>query len=264
MLKQYRGPWTSSNVAYEHSVLHWLEEVSFPAVRVNHTLTGDTLIRCDGRLYALFEYESGTSQSSRLMPYGPRLRLLGRAGSALGELHRSLSGFIPQAVHHLGFRSDTLEQAHDFEWYRQALIRLRSGADPVPPQQADDARQLRDRSDTAEERIAQLSAVLDQADLPRVVIHGDFGIHNLAFRRDGTVVVFDFELARLEWRLVDLVIVLSRALPECGAPFFTDIAKSTRSHQPSGATSPRSGSSTSSPGPSDRGALSLRGASVTG
>ena len=51
------------------------------------------------------------------------------------------------------------------------------------------------------------------------MIHGDFGIHNLAFRRDGTVVVFDFELARLEWRLVDLVIVLSRALPESGRAF---------------------------------------------
>ena len=50
-------------------------------------------------------------------------------------------------------------------------------------------------------------------DLPQLVIHGDFGIHNLLFQPDGTAVVHDFELARLDWRLLDLVIAASRLAP---------------------------------------------------
>jgi len=58
---------------------------------------------------------------------------------------------------------------------------------------------------------------VEEAGLPRLVIHGDFGTHNLLFRKDGTAVVHDFELARYDWRLLDLVIASLRLRPELQA-----------------------------------------------
>jgi Ser/Thr protein kinase RdoA (MazF antagonist) len=42
------------------------------------------------------------------------------------------------------------------------------------------------------------------------VIHGDFGPYNLLVRRGHPVVMADFELARNDWRLVDVVTALPR------------------------------------------------------
>jgi Ser/Thr protein kinase RdoA (MazF antagonist) len=55
------------------------------------------------------------------------------------------------------------------------------------------------------------------------VIHGDYGLHNLLFRKDGTVIPIDFELARLEWRLSDLVSCMSRLRYGDGAYDFQSI-----------------------------------------
>jgi Ser/Thr protein kinase RdoA (MazF antagonist) len=55
------------------------------------------------------------------------------------------------------------------------------------------------------EQLGPLDELLSAALLKRTIIHGDYGLHNLLFRRDGTVMPVDFELARLEWRLSDLV-----------------------------------------------------------
>jgi Ser/Thr protein kinase RdoA (MazF antagonist) len=164
------------------------------------------------------------------MPYRSRLRLLTGAGMTLGELHRELAGFKPEAVHHLGFRSATLDRTHDLAWYRETLDGLRLRQYSVPPERASDADELWRRADEIESRLDRLGETLERADLPRVVIHGDFGIHNLVFRADGTVVVFDFELARLEWRLIDLVIVLSRALPQSGRAFLEGYRRSNQIH----------------------------------
>jgi Ser/Thr protein kinase RdoA (MazF antagonist) len=69
------------------------------------------------------------------------------------------------------------------------------------------------------DRLAELHRRIERADLPLTMIHGDYGIHNLLFRRDDVAVVTDFELARRELRLIDLVIVLSRVATEHGAAF---------------------------------------------
>ncbi|MEN8198403.1 MAG: phosphotransferase, partial [Pseudomonadota bacterium] len=54
----------------------------------------------------------------------------------------------------------------------------------------------------------RLEEALGDAQLPRLVIHGDFGIHNMLFHDNESATLLDFELARLEWRLSDLVLVL--------------------------------------------------------
>jgi Ser/Thr protein kinase RdoA (MazF antagonist) len=54
------------------------------------------------------------------------------------------------------------------------------------------------------ERLEALDELLRRARLERVIAHGDYGPYNLLFRRGSPVVVLDFELARLDWRLTDL------------------------------------------------------------
>jgi Ser/Thr protein kinase RdoA (MazF antagonist) len=56
----------------------------------------------------------------------------------------------------------------------------------------------------------RLDEQLNQAPLPRLIIHGDYGLHNLLFQSTTQATPVDFELARLEWRLSDLVSCLSK------------------------------------------------------
>jgi Ser/Thr protein kinase RdoA (MazF antagonist) len=47
--------------------------------------------------------------------------------------------------------------------------------------------------------------MLGAARLPRLVIHGDYGLHNLIFQGLDLAVPVDLELSRLDWRLNDLI-----------------------------------------------------------
>jgi Ser/Thr protein kinase RdoA (MazF antagonist) len=56
----------------------------------------------------------------------------------------------------------------------------------------------------------QVEEALRDVPLLRLVIHGDYGLHNLLFDKRGTVTPIDFELARIEWRLRDIFSALAR------------------------------------------------------
>ena len=56
----------------------------------------------------------------------------------------------------------------------------------------------------------KLDAKLKKAALPRLIVHGDYGPYNLLFRRDGSFVLLDFEIAHLDWRASELADALWR------------------------------------------------------
>ena len=60
------------------------------------------------------------------------------------------------------------------------------------------------------DELGQLDETLRNSALTRLIIHGDYGLHNIVFHRSGIVTPIDFESSRLEWRLSDLVSALSR------------------------------------------------------
>ena len=60
-----------------------------------------------------------------------------------------------------------------------------------------------------EESLQLLNDRLKSANLTQVVIHGDYGPYNILFKRGAPVVVIDFELARLDWPLIDLTKAMS-------------------------------------------------------
>lgn len=207
VLKQYRAPWPAATMAYEHSILNHLAERDFPAPRLNGTPDGETLVQQNGRAFALFDFVDGMSFAAAFLLPRHHQQLTGQAGAALARLHRELAGFLPVGQHHLGYQSYSTGRQRDLDWHLHQLKTLPEKSRHLPDPEA---QWLSQKSGYLAERLACLAETLEVAPLPRLVIHGDYGLHNLLFHRDGTVTIHDFELARLEWRLIDLVIVLSR------------------------------------------------------
>jgi Ser/Thr protein kinase RdoA (MazF antagonist)/thymidylate kinase len=211
VLRRYRTTAEPDSVMHEHAVLTELERRGFPAVRLARTAAGGTIVAHDGHLYALFEFEHGANLASYVFPgRASRTRILTTAARTLARLHRELADFTPEAAHHLGYHPASGERRRDLRWHLEALSVLPSRHPTAGPDGQRHHRELAARSEALASRLSRLDAALTQAPLPRVMIHGDYGVHNLLFRRDGVAVVGDFELARREWRLIDLIIVLSR------------------------------------------------------
>jgi Ser/Thr protein kinase RdoA (MazF antagonist) len=75
------------------------------------------------------------------------------------------------------------------------------------------------RREAIGDAIRDLDLRLGQRQLAVGVIHGDFGLHNLTYARDGSPTVHDLELARIDRLLIDVVVVLSRSSIRCGRAF---------------------------------------------
>ena len=218
VLKLYRRKWQADTILYAHSILERLADRNFPAPRLVLTPGGQSFSGLVGRNYALFDFVDGANYSSGFLPRAHRLKLKAIAGRTLARFHRELAGFVPQGQHHLGFHSFTADRHHDLAWHTHKVIELKERSRTVTG--AADAvhiEWLLGASDSILEELSRLDQDLRRAPLPRVVIHGDYGLHNLLFQPNGTATPVDFESARLEWRLSDLVGTLSRLRSRSGA-----------------------------------------------
>jgi Ser/Thr protein kinase RdoA (MazF antagonist) len=125
-------------------------------------------------------------------------------------MHDLLGPFQPDAAHHLSLSAASDDRARHLAWFLDELDVLPTRVPSGTAEAGELHGALADRAGEIADQLVELDRAIGRADLPRTVIHGDFGLHNLIFRPDGTAVVTDFELARRELRLIDLVIVLSR------------------------------------------------------
>jgi Ser/Thr protein kinase RdoA (MazF antagonist) len=206
VLKMYPGRWTRPAIVYEHSILDHLAEQGFAAVRLNRTHEGETSVEHDHRWFAVFDFEQGFSRTACFLPKSGHRRLLEVAGRTLGELHHALDGFEPDGEHHLGFGSPEGGRGRDLPWLLKRLEELPERNREFPAHAVQEGLNwLAGRAPSVAERLVRLDQTLAHAGLPRVVIHGDYGIHNLLYRSDGSAIVHDFELARLDWRLIDVL-----------------------------------------------------------
>jgi thiamine kinase-like enzyme len=53
--------------------------------------------------------------------------------------------------------------------------------------------------------LVEIQKQLERANLPRQIIHQDFCPSNVLFRKNEEPIVIDFEIARLDWRVIDLI-----------------------------------------------------------
>ena len=217
VVKAYRSGWDQGAIQHEHSVIRELERVGFPAVRVCAGPDGETIQELAGVHFVVFDFVRGVNLASMRIPRGRRQSLLVRSATTLAELHDALVGFRPSGRHHL-------DEAVDIgsEWYMAALEDLSHREAHTEFERA-----LSAKAESLGDRIAELAADVARYPYSWTTIHGDFGLHNLLFTSGGEVVVHDFELARRERRMTDLVIVLGRLPAELRPLFHAEFRKAT-------------------------------------
>jgi Ser/Thr protein kinase RdoA (MazF antagonist) len=210
VIKRYRARLSASTIIYSHSILERLAELQFPAVRVSATPAAQTFVSLDSGNYALFDFVDGKNYSSSFVPPAYRHKLMNIAGQTLGRLHSALAGFMPDGEHHLGFVSYTGDWRRNLAWHAAKVDEMKEKSRTLSNE--DDkghANWLVQNCKSILDELGQVEETLRSSPLTRLIIHGDYGLHNVVFQRD-TVTPIDFESSRLEWRLSDLVSALSR------------------------------------------------------
>jgi Ser/Thr protein kinase RdoA (MazF antagonist) len=209
LVKRYKPTVDVDALHGEHAILRRLEDLDFPATRLVATLDGDTLLeRADGR-FAVFRYLDGYRRADdRLLTLADARILLEMSGATLAALHDALASFVPPTDNPNGFRSSDGTRVRDLPWLGERLAAARTAASSLAG--GDPAHAILAGADRAEATLADLESELTAAQLPRLVIHGDYGPYNLLVRSGRPLVVVDFELARLDWRLTDLATALPR------------------------------------------------------
>ena len=232
VLKNYRKDWKQSTIEFEHSILKKLAEVHFPAPRLVLTQTETTWLHKDGHNYCLFEFIPGKNYSSSFLFRSHRVRMMATAGTTLALLHQKLIGFQPDGLHHLGYKSLDRERHRNISWIEekiQELIQLSLKIKTHEDKQK--AEYLVRYSNQLFQDLVSLDQKLEGADLPRLIIHGDYGLHNLIYTDLDHAVPVDFELARIEWRMSDLVSVVSKFRYKDGSYDFESITQFLHAYQ---------------------------------
>ena len=209
ILKRYKPIIDRDWVLHEHSILQVLAAADFPAPRL--VSAGETtLVERDGGIFALFEvYEGYFHSHNNIFLPGMAQQFISAAGKTLATLHLALRGFNPQGRNPNGFMTISGGRWHELGWYFSRLERCAAFLPTIsmPALSTSYGNQASGRhvisAGWLRQRLGKLDDTLKHAPLPRVIAHGDYGPYNLLFRQGSPVVVLDFELARLDWRLTD-------------------------------------------------------------
>jgi Ser/Thr protein kinase RdoA (MazF antagonist) len=206
LLKQYNHKLDKTTIIHEHSILNRLKDLNFSSPRLVSNKIGESITQYKNRYYALFDFLEGLYQCRDyvFLPHQFE-KYIKIAGEMLGLLHEKLKGFVPEGYNPDGFRSQNGDRRRDLEWH---LNKLDNCIEQItkPNHDAGKNRQIRflQKSEDLKNRLIRLDAFLKEVNLVKGTIHGDYGLHNVLFQKDGPPVIIDFEMARMEWRLVDI------------------------------------------------------------
>lgn len=206
VLKRYKATVSTEAIRHEHDILTHLARLDFPAPRLVAGPEGQTWSTAGGdEHYALFDYLDGYFHYHNYwLPPGRARQFIHDSGRALAALHEALREFSPSGHNPNGFQSHDGRRWRELDWFMKRLAECENS-----PAHSGSRRRLRDRLALLETELPRLDEALRRAGLPRRIIHGDYGPYNLLFKGGAPVVILDFELARLDWRLTDL----AKAIP---------------------------------------------------
>jgi Ser/Thr protein kinase RdoA (MazF antagonist) len=207
LLKIYRTSLGKSTIIQEHSILNYLEKIGFPAPRLFPTKTGDTLLKCDENFFAIFDFIEGGFQYKNFYFFPKQAKdLINTAGKTLGNLHKKMSDFRPEGYNPDGFKSKVEDRWRNLKWFDKKFRYFnKKSSDFETSDEKYKLRLIRQKTEYLKEELNRLDGLLLKSNLFRLVIHGDYGPYNLLFRKDAPIVVLDFEMARLDWRLDDII-----------------------------------------------------------
>ena len=193
LLKRYKPTVEDEAIASEHGVLRRLAELDLPTPRLVAAPDGATFVQGPGGRYAAFRYEEGYLPSHEVASSAAtRHRMTHAAGRVLGRIHAALDGCEPAAWP----RSGLDRHGGRVEPSSRLAERLAASPDASTAVMAD--------------RLTELDHRIHAAGPGTTLIHGDYGPYNLLVRPGHPIFVIDFELARRDWRLVDLATALPR------------------------------------------------------
>jgi len=207
ILKSYQETLGNSTIIQEHSILKYLSQIDFPATRLVETKSSQTLVQRGKNRYALFDYVDGSFRSFDYIAFPKQThQYIAIAGEMLAILHDKLADFTPQGYNPDGFKSKTGDRWRDIEWFANKLafsvnktsLRNENRRKHKYTLLLQNARKL-------ETILFDNTYMLNRADLPRQIIHKDYSPGHLLFRKNARPVIIDFEIARFDWRLVDII-----------------------------------------------------------
>jgi len=203
VVKRYKRSVVDDAIGCEHAVLAQLSRINLPAPRLVHGRDGETFVRVGGERFAVFHHLAGyVAGHERLAWPGEPGRLAHLAGSTLAGLHAGLEGFWPETLNPIGLGRDHRRLLAS-AWH---VDQLPDGDSPATPDEQD----IASAAGWVAERLLAAEDELIAAAPAVTVVHGDYGPYNLLLRPGDPLVPIDFELARPDWRLVDLASGLPR------------------------------------------------------
>jgi homoserine kinase type II len=207
ILKRYQESLGQSTIIQEHSILEYLAQIGFPATRLVSTKAGQTLVQRGKKRYVLFDFVEGGFRSYDYISLPKQTRqYIAIAGEMLAILHEKLRDFVPQGYNPDGFKSKTGDRWRNDEWFINKLtFCVEKTLQRNKNNRKHKSSSLIQRARDLENILVHNTSMLNSADLPRQIIHKDYGPSNLLFRKNAPPVVLDFEIARLDWRIVDII-----------------------------------------------------------
>jgi thiamine kinase-like enzyme len=204
---------------------------------------GQAWVNIDGTTLSVYEFEEGVCYTDFVWWPSQQRQLVRQAGRTLAKYHQAVSGLEPMHFKWDAYRpramadpraaSSPQDEQHprvagshvykrwrEASLYQQSLGEIRSllraprvsTTDQGPPAEvsltSSPSIDAFARSHLDEiERLLDLESVIERrSDLPKVVIHGDYTPWNLLLRPDRSFFVLDFNAARLDLRIFDVIL----------------------------------------------------------
>jgi homoserine kinase type II len=181
LLKRYHAWLETSAIRYEHSVLAYLAKRQMPVAAPLPTHDGQAIAEAGNERWALYPALEGSPVTAQEWMWR-----VPRAAETLAGIHLALQDFTPEGAPHPDWDAWTLARVDSLlaQW------------PPLPPPAPDWV---------AEARARLAGRYLDEASaqLPKTIVHGDFGVSNLLWRGDQVTGILDFEKAHPDTVLFD-------------------------------------------------------------
>jgi Ser/Thr protein kinase RdoA (MazF antagonist) len=203
-LRRYYPGATAADLAYEHAVLRYLASTGWVVPD-----PVSELIAAGDRFYCLTRYVPGHALAHE------NARQRQRRGGDLARLHLALRGLDEQLGQRPGFRPQHAgPAAHaDIDW--DACARGLTDVSPA----------LGARLRAAADRVRTDLAAARAAELPLLVVHGDFAEWNVHYHRGRLAGVIDFGLTHLDSRPYELAIARTWRAPEAADAYRAVVAR---------------------------------------
>jgi len=207
LLKCYKSSLGDSTIVQEHSILQYLQQQAFPAVRITPSKSEKTLVSIGQDRYVIFDFiEGGFRLFDYMLPRNQVNRFIVMAGSILADLHNCLKDFIPNGYNPDGLHKKSRHRIRGPEWFLEKLTTTQKRVSARHKTlKSPHEREFQRQASYVGDLIYGVGDRLSRVELPCQIIHKDYNRSNLLFRKNRSPVIIDFEMARLDWKVIDII-----------------------------------------------------------